>query len=337
MEKDGQKIDENIIELQKENRRLNKLIETDWLTGVYNRGAVQNKVNELINKNKNGVMLFLDVDHFKDINDRFGHIVGDQFLKDLAQILKKMIFRNDIIGRVGGDEFVVFIPVKQDMEFVEERCRQIKRRFRDSSFQRTVSLTVCGTVYQEGDDYLSMFDRADQQMISEKRRNRMLEEKKKPEKEQIPGMMIDMRLISAELHESNQVQGAFCQDYEVFKSIYCFTERRLRRTKGNACIILFTITDGGNNFPHFSVREAQMEILSEIIQKCLRSGDVYTQYSSCQFLTMVSDASMENIDCIAERICSCFYKRVPGGQESCLLHHGYPLGIDETKKLIEQK
>lgn len=334
----GLHMESSMEELQRENRRLNKLVETDWLTGVYNRGAVENKVNELIEKDKNGVMLVLDVDRFKEINDRFGHIVGDQFLKDLAQLLKNMFFRNDIIGRVGGDEFVVFIPVKQDMDFVEERCVQIKKRFSSSNAYKNVSLTMGGTIYQEGDDYLSMFDRADQLMIGEKKRNKLMEKAAgAAAKEQIPGMDIDMRLISAELLKNNQTQGAFCQDYEVFKSIYCFTERRLRRTKGNACIILFTITDGDNHFPNFSVREAQMEILSEIIQNCLRSGDVYTQYSSCQFLTMVSDASMENIDCIAERICSCFYKKVPGGQNSCLLHHGYPLGMEDANRMIGEK
>ncbi|MBT9779109.1 diguanylate cyclase [Clostridium sp. MCC353] len=327
----GLRIEDDMEELQKENRRLNKLAETDWLTGVYNRGAVENKVNELIDKEKNGVMLVLDVDRFKEINDMFGHIVGDQFLKDLARLLKMMFFKNDIIGRVGGDEFVVFIPVKQDMDFAEERCAQIKKRFSSSSSYKNVSLTMGGTVYQEGDDYLSMFDRADQIMIGEKKRKKLMDVAGSGSvKAQIPGMDIDMRLISAELRKNNQTQGAFCQDYEVFKSIYCFTERRLRRTKGNACIILFTITDGENHFPRFAVREAQMEILSEIIQNCLRAGDVYTQYSSCQFLTMVSDASMENIDCIAERICSCFYKRVPGGQNNCLLHHGYPMGAEEA-------
>lgn len=323
---------EDLKKLELENRRLSKLAETDWLTGVYNRGGTERRVNEALEKYHTGVMLVLDVDHFKQVNDRFGHIAGDQVLKEIAETLSRMFFRNDIIGRIGGDEFVVFIPVNQDMDFINERCQQIKNRFRDIKLPKALSITVCGALYQDGDDYLRMFDRADQLLINEKKRRSGKEGKlHKMSAQEVPGVDIDMKQICEELRETDRLNGALCQDYETFKNIYCFTERRLRRTKGNACIILFTITDGSNNFPSYAVREDQMGTLAEIIQECLRVGDVFTQYSSCQYLTMVSDASMDNVDCIAERISSRFYEQVQGGQNKCLLHHGYPLGNDFLK------
>ena len=63
------------------------------------------------------------------------------------------------------------------------------------------------------------------------------------------------------------------------------------------------------------------------IQISLRSGDVFTQYSSCQYLVMISDASAENVEMIADRICTAFYKAIGGECQGVLLHHCYQMCI----------
>lgn len=67
-----------------------KLAEEDWLTGLYNGRAMEEKAGEYLKRNRAGSMILMDIDQFKKINDTYGHIIGDQLLQDIASVLKKM-------------------------------------------------------------------------------------------------------------------------------------------------------------------------------------------------------------------------------------------------------
>lgn len=317
---------EDITRLKQENERLSHIAETDWLTGLYNRGAVEEKVNRLLEKTGTGIMLVIDVDHFKQINDRFGHIAGDHVLQQIAKILKLMVLKNDIVGRIGGDEFVIYLPVNRDKRFAETRSRQIKDRLAELSMPDVaikLSASVGWSIYEEGDDYQTIFDRADQNLLKAKRiRDRKEKEKRTADS---TGIEMDVKSIRQELSEQELIKGAYCQDFETFKGIYRFMERRLHRAKGSVYIILFTLTNGKGDFSSLSNREAEMTHLGKKIQSCLRSADVFTQYSSGQFLVMTSDVTEEAAEMIAMRIQNAFYEGMPEDSGGLLLHYCYPL------------
>lgn len=90
-------------------RSLLKKAEIDALTGTYNRGGGILRVKESLLKQGNHSLILLDLDHFKELNDRLGHKFGDQALCDVSTILKNYFHKEDIICRLGGDEFIVFI------------------------------------------------------------------------------------------------------------------------------------------------------------------------------------------------------------------------------------
>ena len=83
--------------LKDENTRLRVLAEHDWLTGLYNRRAAEAHVDEALLKNGGGVLLVLDIDHFKQVNDRYGHLIGDALLCEAARTLRDIFFPRDII------------------------------------------------------------------------------------------------------------------------------------------------------------------------------------------------------------------------------------------------
>ncbi|QNL44846.1 diguanylate cyclase [Oscillibacter hominis] len=327
---------QELSKLKQENERLEQLAHLDWLTGICNRGYTQECVDELLSNRQAGVLLVLDVDRFKQVNDRYGHITGDRLLEEIAAKLRSMVFRTDILGRVGGDEFVIFMPIAQEERFVEERCAQIRDRLRfveldGQEFQ--LSVTVAGALAEQGDDYQTLFDRADQILLEKKRARKRfstlsVQEHKGMSKK---GIAIDMERIREELSEQEMIPGAYCQDYETFKSIYRFVERRMRRVNMPVCILLFTLTDGKGEFPDLHQREAQMHVLQESIQNSLRSGDVFTQYTSCQFLVMVSDSDSSQAEGIAERISDVFYRTLDLWSGS-LLHHCYPMQPRQGRK-----
>lgn len=335
---------DTLLLLREENRRLSRLAQKDWLTGLYNRMSVEQKINEWLESGQGGTLFLLDVDNFKGINDRYGHIAGDRVLQQIAELLEKLAFRTDIVGRVGGDEFVIFMPVNQGNGFIESRCRQIEQRFqelpRSHYIVRKISLTVCGSGYQEGDDYQSMFDRADQELLQEKmkRKNRKNGEGRSNGGGKNHSLKIDMEQIGNELSEPWQADGAYFLDYDNFVYLYRFMERRLRRIQSEVFSILFTLTDEWGNFPSLQERDRLMEGLHESLRSSLRLGDVYTRYSSCQYLVMVCDATDVQTDAIAERVREKYEQGCKKGNGTFhLICHRYPLKPAFSKKGNEER
>ena len=95
----------------------------DVLTGTPNRLEFANRLNEHISAGRAGVLLFIDLDHFKRINENYGHSVGDLFLKHIAATLQKKIGTNNLLARFGGDEFLVLLKdwsLEQGSSFAEQ-------------------------------------------------------------------------------------------------------------------------------------------------------------------------------------------------------------------------
>ena len=91
-------------------RKINIQKDTDELTGLRNKGALTREINAFLadSATSKGILFVLDVDRFKSINDTFGHDVGDSVIEQLGAVLRKMFTDSEIVGRFGGDEFVIF-------------------------------------------------------------------------------------------------------------------------------------------------------------------------------------------------------------------------------------
>ena len=100
---------EVIDELKKRENHLRYLAQTDMLTGLNNRGSGEQKVKELLLHGQQGFLALIDCDHFKSINDTYGHMVGDQVLISLAEAIARGIHKGDIALRLGGDEFAIYM------------------------------------------------------------------------------------------------------------------------------------------------------------------------------------------------------------------------------------
>ncbi|MBF0484693.1 MAG: GGDEF domain-containing protein [Candidatus Omnitrophica bacterium] len=121
---------------------------TDSLTDVYTRRYVLERFVEDIKRSKHRNMqtslLMIDVDHFKKLNDTFGHLVGDRILKDIGGIIKSNIREIDIVGRYGGEEFCVVLPDtdKEGAAFVAERIRSAAEKSEISAYDETIHVTL---------------------------------------------------------------------------------------------------------------------------------------------------------------------------------------------------
>ena len=99
-----------------------KQADTDLLTGLMIRNAAQLEVEgHLEDQNESGVLMLLDLDRFKSVNDRLGHQMGDKVLIEVAADLKKMFRNTDVLSRLGGDEFIIYMKAVPEKNWAEQR------------------------------------------------------------------------------------------------------------------------------------------------------------------------------------------------------------------------
>lgn len=150
----------------------------DYLTSVSNRRGLYNALNYAITDRRNPsfAVIMLDIDHFKSINDQYGHKAGDQALVDLAEILRSFFRRNDTIGRFGGDEFCVLLYLKrgEDLDRTLQRLRASIVHFnRTHDRPYTLRVSLGAAVYDQAlwDNEDSFLSYVDEQLYEEKRQH----------------------------------------------------------------------------------------------------------------------------------------------------------------------
>ena len=104
----------------------------DSLTGVYNRKGAMSSIKKYLAEGCQGAMMILDIDNFKHFNDTYGHQVGDQVLRLLAQIIRECTREEDVVARFGGDEFLVFLPGCTRPDVICEKARRICGDFQEA-------------------------------------------------------------------------------------------------------------------------------------------------------------------------------------------------------------
>ncbi len=148
----------------------------DPLTGLANRALLLDRIR--IASGRPHCLLYLDLDGFKAVNDRFGHVAGDRVLRELGDRLRALLTADDVAARIGGDEFVVLRPdsVPDESVVLAERLqRAVARPFRIDGYE--IALTAAlGLARSRSEDGASapelLLDRADRQMYAEKQRSR---------------------------------------------------------------------------------------------------------------------------------------------------------------------
>jgi diguanylate cyclase len=159
---------------------LTKLASFDSLTSVLNRRAfttlVEAYLTEVRRRELNGALLVVDADHFKSINDRFGHDSGDEALKIIAQAIKGLLRSTDLVGRIGGEEFAIFLP-GSSTEQAASVAERIRRSVAESAFaphghKAALSVSVGGAVFEKRMPFTELFRIADQQLYLAKNTGR---------------------------------------------------------------------------------------------------------------------------------------------------------------------
>lgn len=287
----------------------------DVLTGLWNRAYTENAVNEMISQEKKGALFMLDMDNFKAVNDNYGHIAGDETLKVFAGTLKKFAGEGDILCRIGGDEFMIFVKGVTEKSELSSRAADIisdfQKKFAALSFEIECSVSIgIAQTPEDGLEFNKLYNSADKALYYVKQNGKnayhFFSDKLQKEKSRA-GKIVDLKYINSLMSRADDGQGAYFLDIDSFHHVYNFICRFVKRNEKDVQTVLFTVNEENQEID-VTEMELILETLEKAIYTSLRRSDVSTRYSSKQIVVILMDTDEVNGSMVADRILDCFYK-----------------------------
>lgn len=172
--------EEDITEHKRADERIHYLAHFDALTGLPNRALLEERANYAFNLTKRNqdslALMFLDLDHFKNINDSLGHSLGDALLIELVKRLRLLVREGDTIARMGGDEFILLLPgtnVHGAEQVAQKLLEVVNQAYQIAQYDLTVTASIGIAIYpDDGADLESLSKNADAAMYRVKREGR---------------------------------------------------------------------------------------------------------------------------------------------------------------------
>ena len=146
---------------------------TDSLTGLWNRRYTEELIASLIKDNGNGIFMIVDVDKFKDINDTYGHITGDDILKRVSANMSSKLREGEVLGRMGGDEFILYLnstgDFDGDTDHIAEVVGSTRFHYSEEGIEKDIHSSAGAVIFEDGSlTYESLYDEADKTMYEAK-------------------------------------------------------------------------------------------------------------------------------------------------------------------------
>ena len=280
----------NILDNLDKMKDLKQAVDIDTMTGLLNKTASQRKIAESCAKSK-GVLLMIDLDSFKLVNDIHGHAMGDRILVKFSELLRNISSENDLIGRIGGDEFIAFCQnvdsesaIKEKTQYLNEKIVDAAKKYMGENFNIPLGVSV-GAVFvpNEGTEFGELFKKADNALYKIKQNGKhgysIFSEEKTPALENFSD-------ITQILGERN-INSAYFLDFETFKFIYRFEVRMATAYKKEFQLMTLTLdTD----------KEDIIEEMSDLLKYNLRISDCVALGGKNQFVILLPETKLNELN-----------------------------------------
>lgn len=307
---------ERVLIQEERNREIRDIALKDSLTGLWNRHYVQTAIDSINDSKATGSFLILDLDNFKGINDKYGHVVGDSALVAFAKTLSGFVHKDDLVARIGGDEFVVFLKDCFGKELLSDRIddliKQVEHELcviKEDDSISSVSIGIAAYPF-DGKTFSELYNNADKALYYVKRNGKSgfhfydVNEKFSFVSDE-SSELVDLSQLRDFIEEKGDEDGPFKVEYNSFKNIFRFLKRYSQRTGNSIQIVLFTLKDLSLTPPSKgSDMLTAMKILDESIKESLRKNDVSAKYTSSQILAILMDVDDINRQIVVDRIIS---------------------------------
>lgn len=298
----------NILQNVEQIQGLRKAAVTDPMTGLLNKTSSEEEIGILCGT-KQGSLMMIDLDSFKLVNDLYGHEMGDRILIRFSEIIRSAVRSTDLVGRLGGDEFIAYCQNVKSEDIIASKTAYINdellasaREFMGEDMSIPLGASIgCAIAPDQGSSFDTLYKKADEALYDVKNAGKHgYAFYKEKNSKQSSSRKNKSNLASAMtiLGERNKSAGAFVLPKERFATIYQYLCRVNSLYEKDVWLLLFTINP--------IVEDADMsnaaEQLTKVLQSSLRCSDVVTQHADNQFLVILYETELYNIEIIVDRI-----------------------------------
>ena len=299
----------NIMQTVEQISTLKKSSTTDALTGLLNKASASVELMKIC-QNSIGALMMIDLDSFKLVNDIYGHDMGDKVLVSFADILRSAFRPGDLIGRMGGDEFIAFCQgVHEDAviagkaQFINERIFESAKKLMGEDMNIPLGASI-GAVFvpQGGNVFPELYKKADKALYTVKQNGKhgysvFNDDEQTEESLQEVNGIAQVEMI---LGERNPDEGAYILPFEAFRQVYRFLKRNRGAYSKQTCLLVFSLMRHKNG--DLKIAEAAEEFLT-VISATFRKGDAVTQNGASQFFALLTNAdAFRDIKRVIDRI-----------------------------------
>lgn len=298
----------NILQNVEQIQGLRRAAVTDPMTGLLNKTSSEEEIGILCGA-KQGVLMMIDLDSFKLVNDLYGHEMGDRILIRFAEIIRSAVRSTDLIGRLGGDEFIAYCQNVKNESIIASKTAYINdelvssaKEFMGSDMSIPLGASIgCAVAPDQGQNFETLYKKADEALYKVKdagKHGYAFFNDRKNEERSTRKKTSNLSSAMTILGERNKSAGAFLLPKEKFSSIYQFLCRVNSLYEKEVWMLLFTI----NPLSDDADLSSAAEHMTNVLQSSLRSSDVVTKHSENQFLVILFETELYNIEIIVERI-----------------------------------
>jgi diguanylate cyclase (GGDEF)-like protein len=274
------------------NRKLEKAAHTDAMTGLLNKASTEEAIGEAV-KNASGALMLIDLDSFKLVNDLYSHEMGDRILVRFANLIQSVIRDNDISGRIGGDEFIIFLEGLLDVKTIEKKVdflnTEIIRTAKELMGEDMEIPLGCSAgvtfVPKDGREYSSLFSKTDLALHQIKRNGKhkvqVYNDETADKTVEESGNLSNLQLIFG---ERNIEKSAKIADREQFQEIFQYMNRFAGVNNWDLHMVEFSLEGKDDK----ELSEATDKFI-QLSAGLLRNFDVLLKYNDRQVVLLLME------------------------------------------------
>ena len=303
----------NTVKHTKEIVSLKEEAAVDKLTGLLNKAAGTVRVTKLCAE-RAGMLMILDLDNFKLVNDIYGHSMGDKVLRTFADVVRRNIRSQDVMVRIGGDEFMGFFANMDSETALESLHRRLNSeliketvKLAGESFNIPLSISIGAVLVPEyGRDYDMLFPLADSALYRVKQSGkngvRIYGQDGENNLSGENDIQKEFARITQIVEGGHRRDGVISMDLKQFSLIYHFLRQFYKRYGGTVVKLLFILSeeDTAKELP-YSLKDAA-EKFELCLQDTLRKSDMILRHKPNQFYVLLQNLSEEDFQSVFQRI-----------------------------------
>ncbi len=299
----------NILQTVEQIQGLKKNASIDALTGLLNKASSEEELDQVC-QHSEGALMMIDLDSFKLVNDIYGHAMGDKILVSFADIIRSAVRPSDLLGRMGGDEFIAFchgmneeVAISNKAKYINDRLVESAKKLMGDDMNIPLGASIgCVFVPLEGKNFGELYKKADKALYIVKQHGKhgynIFSSTKQLAEMEISDVT-NLSNISLILGERNRKEEAFVLPLENFRAVYRFL-CRTRDIGKAACLLLISLQQNDEN-SQVQISDAEDEFLT-VLKSTLRRSDTITQNSSSQFVVILYDIKLDDVHNVVNRI-----------------------------------